>query len=97
MSSTACVGRVLQEVGYEPHSAAGDPAAGARIGPVPASIGILATARNLPRLTRIARILARHGLFAAVRGKAHSPAPHHVRDGHPEVPRGGELAPTVSQ
>lgn len=47
---------------------------------MPASIGIMATARNLPRLIRIARILARHGLFAAVRGKAHWPAPPHVRE-----------------
>jgi ubiquinone biosynthesis protein len=47
---------------------------------VPTSIGITATARNLPRLISIARILARHGLFAAVRGKAHWPAPPHVRE-----------------
>ena len=43
------------------------------------SIGILATARNLPRLTRISRILSRHGFFAAARGRAHWPAPAHVR------------------
>ena len=44
------------------------------------STGVLATARNLPRLTRISRILARHGFFAAVRGRAHWPAPPQVRE-----------------
>lgn len=44
------------------------------------STGVLATARNLPRLTRISRILARHGFFAAVRGRGHWPSPPHVRE-----------------
>lgn len=44
------------------------------------STGVLATARNLPRLTRISRILARHGFFPAVRGRGHWPSPPHVRE-----------------
>jgi ubiquinone biosynthesis protein len=44
------------------------------------SIGIMATARNLPRLIRISRILFRHGFFAAARGRAHWPAPVQARE-----------------
>lgn len=44
------------------------------------SISVLATVRILPRLIRISRILFRHGLFAAARGRAHWPAPIHVRE-----------------
>lgn len=47
---------------------------------MPSSTGVLATARTLPRLTRISRILARHGFFAALRGRAHWPEPVHIRE-----------------
>lgn len=40
----------------------------------------MATGRNLPRLIRIARIFSRHGLFAALRGRSHWPAPPRVRE-----------------
>lgn len=42
--------------------------------------GVLSTARSLPRLSRILRILGRHGFFAAARGRAHWPTPPQVRE-----------------
>lgn len=44
------------------------------------SLGVLATARHLPHLTRILRVLSRHGFLAALRGKSHWPSPDHVRE-----------------
>ena len=44
------------------------------------SLGVLATVRHAPRLTRILRVLSRHGFLAALRGKSHWPSPAHVRE-----------------
>lgn len=44
------------------------------------STSVLATARHLPRVAGILRILRRHGFVAALRGRGHWPAPLQVRE-----------------
>ena len=45
-----------------------------------ASVGVRDTIRALPRLSRILRILAKHGFVGVVRGKRHWPSPAQVRE-----------------
>lgn len=47
--------------------------------------GVAATLRSAPRLSRILRVLARHGFVGAVRGKRHWPSPAQAREALEEL------------
>ena len=47
--------------------------------------GVASTLRSAPRLSRILRVLARHGFIGAVRGERHWPSPAQVREALEEL------------
>lgn len=48
-------------------------------------VGVAATLRSAPRLSRILRVLARHGFIGAVRGERHWPSPAQAREALEEL------------